>query len=184
MTTDTIPAADTGLPLLTRRSALAGLALAGASITAGAALASSPTGDERLTALAAELKAIAVEMLRLKPALDEASQRFIDGLRDYTAKHGATAARDNLDSIYDRFHNRDLVDGTNALSDQACALADELRATPAVGLAGLAAKSIGLRWDVGTLYAFDDTMPEDDHDHPDAMLRQFARMLDQMTRGA
>jgi len=186
MTTDTIPAADTGLPILTRRAALAGLALGASSIASGIALATTPTptGDERLSALAEEIKAITAERELRRPAVDEAHHLFVDAVREYAAEHGEPATNDVLGTLYDQFNPRDLVGEYNTMGDRLCALSDELRALPAVGLAGLAAKAVGLMWDVGSTSIFDESIPEKDRDFNDEALRAFARMLDEMAKGA
>lgn len=186
MTTDTIPAAGTGLPTLTRRAALAGLALGASSIASGVALATTttPTGDERLTALAAEFKAIVAKRELRRPAVDEAHHLFVNAVREYAAEHGEPAANDVLGTLYDQFHPRDLVGEYSTLGDRLVELSDEIRALPAVGLAGLAAKAVALKWDAGSPKIWNDTIPEEEHDFTDEALRAFARMLDEMARAS
>lgn len=187
MTTNARSAAGTGLPTLTRRAALAGLALGASSIASGVALATTttPTGDERLTALAAEIKALAAERMRLHPALDEDNARLGDMIREHTIEHfGFGPDNETLSAMYHASHRAGLVDEFNALGDRLTELSDQLRALPAVGLAGLAAKAVALLWDAGSRNVFDDEIPEEDHDFTDEALRAFARMLDEMARAS
>lgn len=184
MTTNARSAADTGLPTLTRRAALAGLALGASSIAAGAALAVpvEPHPDAALLALAAEIRRIATELVEKRPPVDEGDAVFVQMLRDYTEENGTGPDNETMTAMFYATHDRDKVAECNAMGDRLCALSDELRALPAVGLAGLAAKAVGLMWDVGSTSIFDESIPENDRDFNDEALRAFARMLDEMAR--
>lgn len=133
MTTDTVPAADTGLPSITRRAALAGLALASVA-------ASTPA---RADAVLDPLIGLGATFDRAHRAYSAANEAFATADDVVMDARGAGLADPGFERAYD--------DADQLVSDtgRACSsLLEEMARTPAVSFPGLRAKCAALRtWD-------------------------------------